>query len=114
MAKIQRTDFILNEDGDFPLQDTVVGGVWLDTPFGLSDPQHMKDLLFYDLGHLTQSPVTGVGVSRYLNSEYKLQEVEDKVRSTFDKDDYNVYNGIVTPVPGGGFIINTVDYAERK
>lgn len=113
MATLQRTDFILNKDGDFPLQDNVVGGVYLPTPVGNSDQQHIADGIFYDLGDLKQFPTYGFGVFNYLNAEYD-QSVESKLKQMLAKDGYTVNPGAVIPVSGGGFIIDAKTKIIRK
>lgn len=113
MPQLQRTDFILNQDGDFPLQDTVIGGVWLATPFGKSDQQHIADGIVNDLGDLKQFPTYGFGLYNYLNSEY-TQSIEGKLKEVLKKDGYSVIPGCVSPVKGGGFIINARDFIVRK
>ena len=110
---IDRTDFLLNADGDFPLQDTVIDGVWLDTPYGKSDMQHIHDGIVYDLGDLKQFPTYGYGINNYLNSEYN-QSIEGNLRQSLLKDGYNVFPGCVSPVSGGGFIINGINFIKRK
>jgi hypothetical protein len=110
---IQRTDFILNKNGDFPLQDTVVNGVYLDTPFGNSDQQHIADGIFYDLGDLKQSPTYGFGAYNYLNAEYD-QSIESKLKQMLAKDGYIVSPGTVSPVSGGGFLINAKEKIYRR
>lgn len=113
MAKEIRKDFILDENGDFPLEDTVVGGVYLDTPYGNSDPQHILDLLQYGYGHLKKEPNVGFLMSNYLNSEFNLQSVYNSLEDTMKKDDYHIRVGVLNPVSGGGFIIDT-SYISRQ
>lgn len=103
-----RQDFILNADGDFPLQDTVENGVWKDTPYGNSDQQHIKDLIFYDKGWLKLSPTIGFGAKRLINSEYS-QRIESTLKECLQQDGYDCRNGVVYPVAGKntGFAIDT-------
>lgn len=103
---MKRQDFILNSNGDFPLQDTVINGVWQDTPYGDSDEQHKADIIVYDLGWLKSSPTLGFGVMRYSSSEFNLNTVNKNLQIHMQKDGYNVLSGCVVP-KGSGFEINT-------
>lgn len=119
---LQRTDFLLNSPViisgkkvyDFPLQDTVVNGVWLDTPFGSSDFQHVKDGIYYIKGWLKSTPTYGFGINQYLNSEYN-QSIYGGLKQELLKDGYITSPGFVKPVLGGGFIVNAIaKYVKRK
>lgn len=112
MAKLIRTDFLLNKNGDFPLQDTVINGKYIDTPFGNSDQQHVFDIIQYNLGYLKGSPTTGFGVNNYLNSENGAVQAENNLKMQLSEDDYELQNGAINQV-GGGFTINT-QYIVRK
>lgn len=107
MAQIVRQDFLLNSNGDFPLQDTVIGGVWQDTPYGDSDQQHIADITFYGIGWLKQFPTLGIFISQYLNAENAQQSLDKLSRIQFKSDGYTVQNGFIVPQTGGGFTVNT-------
>jgi hypothetical protein len=113
MAKEIRTDFLLDEDGDFPLEDNVVNGVYLDTPFGESDKQHIEDVIFFNIGHLKRRPIYDFGVIQYLNSEYNLEKIMKNLKGSLEKDDYEIKDGCVIPAIGGGFLIDT-KFISRK
>lgn len=110
-----REDFILNKDGDFPLQDTVVSGVYMNTPYGDSDDQHKVDIVVYGKGWLKFSPTIGFLVKSYLNSEYKLYDVIKNLKENLEKDGYKTKTGLVLPsnkfgnneiLENGGFYID--------
>lgn len=102
-----RQDFLLRDDLDFPLEDNIVGGVLLDTPYGYSDEQHKGDLIEYNLGSLKEFPTTGFGVNSYLNSEFNLHGTAQQLQITMNSDGYNVTSGTLSSVIGGGFTIAT-------
>lgn len=103
-----REDFLLNADGDFPLQDTIINGVYKDTPYGSSDNQHKADLVVYDKGSVKEHPTIGFGVNNYVSGEFSLFDVEKNLRLTMSADGYQVSNGAVEPSLGNnGFFIKT-------
>lgn len=102
-----RTDFILDTDGDFPLDDFISGGIYLDTPINESDPQHILDNIMAHPGQFKQYPPVGFGASRYKNSEYSLNGVSRSLNIALDKDQYASQNGVISPKKGAGFDINT-------
>lgn len=101
-----RQDFLLDKDGDFPLEDYIVNGVVLDTPYGDSDDQHISDLIVYDIGSIKEYPTVGFGLLNYLNKEAGLFNVEKALKQTMREDGYVAQTGSVYP-EGKGFIINT-------
>lgn len=103
-----REDFLLNPDGDFPLQDTIVAGVYKETPYGYSDNQHKADLIIYDAGSIKEYPTIGFGVRNYVSGEFSIFDVEKKLRQTMNSDGYDIRNGAISPEQGGsGFFIET-------
>jgi len=108
-----REDYLLREDGDFPFDDNIVGGVILNTPYGYSDEQHKKDLIVYSIGSLKEFPTTGFGVMNYVNSEFNLSEVSKNLSATMASDKYSLNNGTLIPVQGSGFIINTTNITNN-
>lgn len=114
MASKVRQDFLLNPDGDFPLQDTKINGVMLPTPYGDSDSQHILDIITSDLGWIKQFPTLGFGVYQYRSAEIDLQGIEKKLKIQMDKDGYIVKHGAVAPSQGkNGFTINC-SFIKRK
>lgn len=113
MATLKRTDFILNSNGDFPLEDNVVDGMYFDTPIGPSDTQHIKDIIFYGKGALKQFPTLGFNVRQYINSEYNLQNLMKNLKIEMDSDGYNVATGAISPANKKGFYIND-KYISRR
>jgi hypothetical protein len=111
MANV-RTDILLDSDGDFPLEDTYINGVLQDTPYGLSDAQHVEDIIFYNKGSLKQYPTLGFGAKQYINSEFNLQSVYKSLNNEMDSDSYKVSTGVVFPLDEG-FDIDT-SYISRK
>lgn len=100
------TDILLNSNGDFPLEDTYINGVIQDTPVGFSDQQHIQDNIEYSEGSLVFDPLIGFGVKRFLNSEYRLNDVFKQLKEKLELDGYEVKSGCVYP-SGGGFNIDT-------
>lgn len=116
MPKEVRTDILLDEDGDFPLEDLIINGILIDTPIGESDFQHIQDNIIYNKNSLKQYPLLGFGVKSYLNSEFKLQSTYKALSDAMNYDDYKISTGVLMPPPEGvkeGFIIRTA-YISRK
>lgn len=105
MAKTQREDFILDKNGDFPLEDTVFQGVYLPTPYGPSDAQHVLDNIFYDKGWNKRSPWIGFGMNNYRNSEFSIHTVTANLEDAMKKDDYKVMFGAVVSNGKKGFTV---------
>lgn len=105
-----REDFLLmtdeNDNQDFPLEDLVVGGQYLPTPYGLSDSQHTLDIIICHKGWFKQSPLIGFGVLTRLHSEYSVQNLEKEISIEVGKDGYRTVNGVIDPNNKGGFDIN--------
>lgn len=102
-----RTDFLDNADGDFPLEDTVVNGVYQDTPIGFSDRQHARDNILYHKGWLKHAPTTGFAASSYYNSEMIGANPERELRIVLQADGYDFKTGCIQRVSGGeGFFID--------
>lgn len=107
MATQLRQDFLLDSDGDFPLEDTIVNGVYLPTPYGNSDNQHKIDIIFFNTGSLKQYPTEGFGIFKYENSEYDADNVYSNLSQEVKDDGYKLMSGSIYPVSEGGFDINT-------
>lgn len=108
----RRTDFMLDEDGDFPLEDTYIGGKLQDTPLCYSDQQHIKDLIEYSPGDLIFSPLTGFSIKSKLNGEFKLNELSKSLKNIMNLDGYKILTGVLSPVFGGFKI--TTSFIVRK
>jgi hypothetical protein len=104
---IKRQDFILDENGDFPLEDTIINDIYLPTPYGNSDNQHKTDCILYNKGALKQFPTSGFGVTIYLESEYDADNVYSNLSEQMKNDGYSLSNKAVYPVANGGFNIET-------
>ena len=102
---VLRTDFLLDIDGDFPLEDNIVAGVQLDTPFGVSENQHILDCIVNGYGSIKQSPNFGFGAIQYLNSE-SMASMESNLRTELWKDGYSISVGVVSKNNKGGVDIN--------
>lgn len=94
-------DFLLDKNGDFPISDSVQNGIYLDSPYGASDSQHVTDLIICEKGYLKQFPTDGFGVFKYLNSESSVQTMERNLRISLDSDGYKAENGAVYPSKDG-------------
>ncbi len=108
-----RQDFILNEDGSFPLQDTVVNGIWLDTPYGNSDEQHIADIIFYQKGWLQTDLLLGFGISQYDNAEISIQDISDDLNTELKKDGYITKSKVIQIIGKDGFTIDS-SYIENN
>ena len=64
-----RQDILLDSNGDFPLEDIIQGGVYIPTPYGVSDTQHCIDLVFDCLGATKEIPNIAFNASQYLKAE---------------------------------------------
>ncbi len=103
-----REDFLLDENGDFPLEDVIINGVQQNTPYGASDMQHMKDIIFYRFGSLKEFPLIGFNIKIYSDSEISTHTIEKNLKIEMAKDKYSVSNGAIVPNNnGGGFFVNT-------
>lgn len=102
-----RQDFLLDEDGDFPLEDNVIGGVYLVTKYGKSDEQHKTDCILYGKGALKQFPTSGFGLINYQFAEYDADKTYRNLSEQMQDDGYFVSNKAVYPTPNGGFAIET-------
>ena len=104
-----RQDFILNANGDFPLQDTYLNGVIQPTPYGLSDNQHKLDIIVNNLGALKAYPLLGFGVFQYENAEVNLDTIYSSLQTQMASDGYKTVSKAVASDGNGGFTIDT-DY----
>ena len=81
---MEANDFLLDDDGD--LQITSNG----DFKIGLSDRQHITDIIRSNVGWWKQYPLIGVGIMNYLNSSGKEQQLEREIKIQLQSDGYNV------------------------
>jgi hypothetical protein len=102
----KRQDFLLDQNGDFPLEDTYVEDILLNTPYGDSDTQHIVDGIIYTIGSLKSVPTFGFGISSYQNSEYS-NSIYNSLNKTLMDDGYSASKESVKKVNGGGFTIDT-------
>jgi len=110
-----RQDFLLqpNTDSqgnvyyDFPLDDTVIDGVYLPTPYGNSDNQHIIDIIFIWKGAIKQFPLLGFGLFQYQNGEYNKNLVFSSLSDQMKSDGYLVKNGAISSDGSNGFNIDT-------
>lgn len=107
MTSIPREDFLVDENGDFPLEDTIINGVYQNTPYGNSDDQHKIDNVFYAKGAIAQYPLFGFGIVQYQNSEYDADNVYSALQQQVSTDGYKLNNGAVIPGIENGFAIDT-------
>jgi hypothetical protein len=110
-----RQDFILqptseldefgNTVYDFPLADTVVGGVYQPTPYGNSDQQHIQDGILAFIGWWKQYQSYGFGLMQYFSSEYN-QIIFANLKNMLSRDGYSVSQYAIVK-KGKGFMIDT-------
>lgn len=111
--KEKRTDFILDSNGDFPLEDFKQGGVYFPTQVADSDGQHIEDIIMNGFGSCKKNPQIGFNAISYINSEYTLNNALSSLNENLKKDDYYSKTGVISPVDGGGFNIDS-GFIERK
>jgi len=104
MAKA--TDFILDEDGDI-----FINPVTGDLDIGLSDKQHIKDIINANIGYYKQFPLVGVGVFNYINSGGDDQKLERTIKIQLVSDGYSVDRPKVSRDPDG--TLNIQPNAQR-
>ena len=104
-----RQDFLLNPDGDFPLQDTYINGVIQPTPYGDSDNQHKLDIILNNLGSLKAYPLLGFGAFQYQDAEVNLDAIYSSLEQQMKSDGYKTVSKAVISAHNGSFVIDT-DY----
>ena len=92
------SDFLLDDDGDILIQNG-------DFVIGLSDENHIQDLIESFVGWWKEFPSVGVGIKQYQGSAGKEQEIEQSIKLQLQKDGYNISLVRVTPNPDSTFNI---------
>lgn len=91
---------------DFPLDDFYINGVLQPTPYGLSDNQHIIDIIINNIGAIKQFPLLGFALFNKLNSETQANEIFNSLSQNMKMDLYNVGIGAIQYLPDGNFTIN--------
>ena len=102
-----RQDFLLNANGDFPFQDTYIGGKIQPTPYGLSDNQHKLDIIVNNIGALKAYPLLGFGVFQYEDAEVNLDNIYASLQEQMKMDLYKTTSKCLKSDGSGGFEIDT-------
>jgi hypothetical protein len=77
-----------------------------DLVTGLSDEQHIADTIMSSPGWWKENPQDGVGITQYVNSTGREQEISRKIRLHLTSDGYNVGSPTVKVGPSGYLFIN--------
>lgn len=77
-----------------------------DFAFGLSDEQHIEDIIDSDIGHYKEFPALGAGIENYVNSSGTEQEIARKTKLQLQGDGYNVSRTIVEFDPNGNLTVS--------
>ena len=84
MAKSTRTDFLYDDDGDLLIIDG-------DFATGLSDEQHVSDILSANKGDYRQFPTVGAGLIRFVKKQdNNLAELKREIQVNLQSDGYKV------------------------
>jgi hypothetical protein len=85
-------DFLLDENYDL----LVVNG---DFVIGVSDNQHIQDIIQSYIGWWKQFPLVGVGIQSYVNSNGQDQALARSIQIQLQSDGFTVQNPQVTINP---------------
>jgi hypothetical protein len=76
-------DFLLDADGDLLIQDG-------DFVIGLSDEDHMQDLIESFVGWWKEFPAVGVGIKQFQASAGQEQVIERNIKLQLQSDGYDI------------------------
>jgi hypothetical protein len=76
-------DFLLDADGDLLIQDG-------DFVIGLSDEDHMQDLIESFVGWWKEFPAVGVGIKQFQASAGQEQVIERNIKLQLQGDGYDI------------------------
>ena len=76
-------DFLLDADGDLLIQNG-------DFIIGLSDEDHMQDLIESFVGWWKEYPAVGVGIKQYQASAGQEQVIERNIKLQLQGDGYDI------------------------
>lgn len=79
-------DIILDDDYDLVIENG-------DFKVSYSDMQHIELICITDLGHWKQSPLLGVGITKYISSSGQQEALKRAINIQLSSDGYKV-NGI--------------------
>ena len=91
-------DFLLDADGDLLIQNG-------DFVIGLSDEDHMQDLIESFVGWWKEYPAVGVGIKQYQASAGQEQVIERNIKLQLQGDGYDIAIVRVTPTSDSKFNI---------
>lgn len=95
MAKVKDIKLTaLSEELDELYIDPITG----DFSAGISDPQHVKDIINSFVGWWKENPTLGVGARKFLGSSAGYQKLKSRVQVSLKADGYKVQK--VTVVNG--------------
>lgn len=97
---------VLHKEGDLLFQNG-------DFAVGVSDEQHINDIILHEKGNFRQNPALGVGIMQYLNSPHNTlarTELEGKVKRQLEFDGFSVFD--VRVLPNFELYINAELYAD--
>lgn len=82
---MEASDFLLDKDGDLMINPNTG-----DFQIGLSDDQHIQDIIESFPGWWKEFPSIGVGILQYLNSSGQEQQIERSIKLQLTADGYEV------------------------
>lgn len=98
MAQVQ--DILLDENGEILFRNG-------DFLVGPSDKQSIQNILNAHPGWWKQFPTLGVGMSDYINSKNKQQQMQRSIKLQLESDAFTVDSIIINSTELGGFNIST-------
>jgi len=78
----QFADFIVDSNGDLEIQNG-------DFVVGLSDFQHIQDIIYSFAGEWKQFPLVGVGIQQYLKSQ-NASDAVNSIKQQLQSDGYSL------------------------
>ena len=78
-----------------------------DFAIGLSDTQHIQDLVLSFIGTWKEFPSIGVGLKQYQGSAGKEQSIEQAIQLQLSADGYDASQVTISTAPDGTFNIYT-------
>lgn len=86
MAASTRTDFLLDDTGDLLIENG-------DFAIGLSDEQHVSDIVSANKGDYRQFPTVGADLSKFLNKQdNNISQLKRDIQVNLEADGYRVKN----------------------
>ncbi len=78
---MSRIDILVDDNGELQSKNN-------DILTGVSDVQHVADMIAENVGQYKEFPLFGVGVVKYLNSPSNINEVQADIDNNLKSDGY--------------------------